>query len=168
MRRQILAPVTAGVLLALAGTAAQAAQKTTQFQVSANVVENCTISAGNLAFGDFFGDNDLTANATITVRCTNGTDYVVNLNGGSTTGNVLDRELSNGGPVNINYNLYTDAAFANVWGNGGGGTSNLGGIGAGMGTPQALIVRGRLLASNNVGEIDAGLYTDTVTATVVY
>jgi spore coat protein U-like protein len=167
MRRQILAPVTAGVLLALAG-AAQAATKTTTFVVTANVLENCTIAAGDLDFGDWTGDVDVAAQSTITVNCTAGTDYVVNLSGGTTTNNVLDREMAGAGPVHINYNLYTDAAHLNLWGNGAGGTFNLGGNGGGMGVAQQLLVRGQLLASANVGLIEAGGYSDTVTATIVY
>lgn len=167
MRKQILAPLTAGVLLAMAGTA-QAAEKTTTFLVTANVLENCTITAGDLDFGDWTVDVDVTAPSTITVRCTAGTDYVVNLSGGTTTGNVLDREMTGGGAININYNLYTDAGHLNIWGDGNGGTFNLGGIGAGMGVAQALTVRGQLLASANPGLIEAGAYSDTVTATIVY
>ena len=49
MRKQIIAPLAAGVLLALAG-AAQAATKTASFTVNASVGKNCVISAGNLAF----------------------------------------------------------------------------------------------------------------------
>lgn len=167
MRKQILAPVTAGVLLALAGTA-QAAEKTTTFLVTANVLENCTITAGDLDFGDWTVDTDVEVDSTITVRCTANTDYVVNLSGGTTTGNVLDREMTGAGATNVNYNLYTDVARTNVWGNGAGGTFNLGGIGAGMGVAQQLLVRGQLLASANVGLVEAGVYTDTITATIVY
>lgn len=167
MRRHILAPVTVGVLLALAGTA-QAAEKTTTFVVRANVLENCTITAGNLDFGDWTVDTDVAVDSTITVRCTAGTDYVVNLSGGTTTGNVLDREMTGPGATNVNYNLYTDVARANVWGNGQNGTFNLGGIGAGMAAAQSLLVRGQLLASANIGLVEAGVYTDTITATIVY
>jgi spore coat protein U-like protein len=37
-----------------------------------------------------------------------------------------------------------------------------------MGTPVTLNVYGQLLASQNDGQVDAGTYTDTITATVEY
>ena len=44
MSMKIIAPIAAGVLLAMAG-AAQAATKTATFKVSATVGKNCVISA---------------------------------------------------------------------------------------------------------------------------
>jgi spore coat protein U-like protein len=166
MRRQILAPLTAGVLLALAGTA-QAATKSTTFQVMANVLENCTITAGDLDFGPLTIDTNATAQSTITVRCTNGTDYTVNLSAGG-SGNVLDREMSGAGAISVHYNLFTDANHLGIWGDGLGGTTNGGGMGAGMANAQALTVYGQLLAAANAGQVEAGAYSDTITATIVY
>lgn len=166
MRRQILAPVTAGVLLALAGTA-QAATKSTTFQVTANVLENCTIVASDLDFGALTIDTDATAQSTITVRCTSGTDYVVNLSGGG-SGDALDREMTGTGAITVHYNLFTDAAHLSVWGDGLGGTSNGGGLGAGMANAQSLTVYGLLPANLNAGQVEADNYSDTITATIVY
>jgi spore coat protein U-like protein len=166
MRRQILAPVTAGVLLALAGTA-HAGTKTTTFTVSATVVENCVISAADMNLGNFFGDNDLNATSDITVRCTDGTDFTVNLSPGS-SGDYASRTLKNGADSLV-FNLYTDDDHTKVWGDGiSGGTFNGGGLGGGMGVARTLTVRGQLLASENAGPVDAGLYTDLITATINY
>ena len=165
MRRQIIAPVVAGVLLGLAGTA-QADQKTTTFEVSANVKKNCVITAGELAFGDWTVETDTESTSTITVRCTNGTTFAVNLNAGQhASGDISQRQMDGPGSVNVRYNLYTDADL--VWGNGTTG-DNDGGAGAGMGTPQNLTVTGKLKVADNEGAIEPGLYTDTVTATVEY
>jgi len=167
MRIQKLAPVAAGVLIALAGPA-QAAQKQSNFQVTAKVLENCTISAADVPFGDWLGDTDVEVESTITVRCTLNTDYVVNLSGGTTSSDPLDREMTSGGPVNIHYNLFTDAGHSEIWGNGSNGTGNNDGLGEGMGTPKDFTVYGRLRASDNPDPFEAGDYADTVTATVVY
>jgi spore coat protein U-like protein len=37
-----------------------------------------------------------------------------------------------------------------------------------MGSPQTLTIFGRLLASQNTGQIDAGAFSDTITATILY
>jgi spore coat protein U-like protein len=166
MRSQILAPLTAGVLLALAGTA-HAATKSTTFQVTANVLENCTITAGDLDFGNLTIDTDATAQSTITVRCTSGTDYTVNLSSGG-SGNVLDREMSGAGAVTVHYNLFTDLTHLQIWGDGQGGTFNNGGLGAGMANAQSLTVYGQLPANLNAGQVEADNYSDTITATIVY
>jgi spore coat protein U-like protein len=165
MRRQIIAPVVAGVLLALGGTA-QADTKSATFQVSANVKKNCLISAGNMAFGEWTVEADTSTTSTITVRCTNGTTFVVNLDAGQNAGGDINlRQMDGPGDVNVRYNLYTDADV--VWGDGSTG-DNDGGTGAGMGSPQSLTVTGKLAVTDNQGAIEPGLFTDTVTATVVY
>jgi spore coat protein U-like protein len=165
MKKHLVAPLTAGILLALAG-AAQAATKTATFNVSATVVDNCTISAGALNLGTFDGTNNLTANSTSTVRCSNGTDYTVDLSAGS-SGSFANRTLTNGSNSLV-YNLYTAGDYQTVWGNGQNGTGRASDIGEGMGNPITHTVHGRLLASQNQGAIDAGDYSDTITATITY
>ena len=97
MSRHIIAPIAAGVLLALAG-AAQAATKTSSFTVSASVGKNCIINAAPLALGEFLGDNDLFANSNITVRCTDGTGFSIALNAGN-TGSYAGRRMVGPGGV---------------------------------------------------------------------
>jgi spore coat protein U-like protein len=163
-----VAPVVAAVLLALAGTA-QAAQKSATFQVSATVSKNCVISAAALNLGTFEGTNDLTGSSDISVRCTSGTPFDVNLSTGG-SGSYAERQLSNGTSTLV-YNLYTESDYTTVWGDGAtGGTGRKGGTGEGMAAAsvQELTVHGRLLASQNDGALEAGDYFDTITATVVY
>lgn len=163
MSKHVIAPITAGILLALAGTA-HAVTKQSTFQVSATVTENCVISAAPMNLGDFNGTNNLTASSAITVRCTSGTDFDVGLNAGL-TGTFANRVLTSPGGTELVYNLFTDEDRTIVWND---STNRVGGDGAGMGTPVTLDVYGQLLASQNAGEIDAGIYTDTITATVEY
>jgi len=166
MSKKIIAPIAAGVLLAMAG-AAQAATKTTTFQVQASVSTNCLIAANNLVLGAFDGQADLTASSAITIRCTNTTPFNVNLSAGS-SGSFANRTMTGPGGTLV-YNLYTEnTSYTTIWGDTTGGTGRLGGTGAGMGAPQTLTVHGRLLASQNTGQIDAGAFSDTITATVVY
>jgi len=171
MRKQILAPLAAGVLLALAG-AAQAATKTASFTVSASVGKNCVISAGNLALGAFVGDNDLTAQSTITVRCTAGTGFTIALDDG-VTGDYIGRRMTSASSGDfLTYNLYTSNTYDTVWGDGvDGATATVPGVGAGMAAANAVTrtVYGRLLASDNDGPVSAANdYTDTIVATIAY
>ena len=166
MRKQIVAPLAAGVLLAFAG-AAQAAIKTASFTVSASVGKNCTISAANLALGEFVGDNNLTAQSDITVRCTNGTAFSIALDDG-VTGTYAGRRMVGPGGNSLVYNLYTDNTYAAVWGDDTGTTDVVGGSGTGMANALTRTVYGRLLAADNVGAVEAGAYSDTIVATITY
>ncbi len=167
MRIKTLAPVVAGILLAAAGTA-NAATKTASFTVTANVLNNCVIAATPLALGDFDGTNDLANTSNVSVRCTNGTPFTVNLSAGNSN-NFTARIMSNGTDT-LSYNLYTSSAHATVWGDNSGSTDHMTGTGAGMAAANAvsLTVYGQLLAAANTGPVGAGTYTDTIIASVVY
>ena len=166
MHKHSIAPIAAAVLLALAGSA-NAATKTDAMQVSATVSKNCVIDAPDLNLGTFDGTNNLSAQSTISVRCTSGTTFGVDLSTG--TGSYASRTLTNGSDT-LAYNLYTSSGYTTVWGDGTGSTGRGTGTGAGMaaGNAQSLIVYGRLLASANTGPAAAGSYTDNITATVTY
>lgn len=163
MSKHVIAPIAAGILLALAGTA-HAVTKQSAFQVSATVTENCVISAAPMNLGDFNGTNNLTASSAITVRCTSGTDFAVGLDSGI-NGDFTNRVLTGPNASQLLYNLFTDEARTSVWND---STNRVGGLGAGMGTPVTLNVYGKLLASQNDGALDEGEYTDTITATIEY
>ena len=172
MKMNLIAPLTAGILLAAAG-AAQAATKTATFQVTASVVDNCIINANPLDFVTFDGATDINdVETTITVRCTSGTSYSIALNAGQTgsfTGRRMVNPLSSTG-VPLVYNLYTTEARNIVWGDDSGLTDVVPGLGAGMASGNALThtVYGELLASDNDGALDVGTYTDVITATITY
>jgi len=164
--KRIVAPLTAAILLAVAG-AAQAATKTASFTVSATVGKNCTIGAANLALGEFVGDNNPTAESDITVRCTAGTAFTIALDDG-VTGSYAGRRMEGPGGNFLVYNLYTDDTYGAVWGDDTGDTDVRVGSGAGMATPITRTVYGRLLAADNDGPVEAGAYTDTIVATITY
>jgi spore coat protein U-like protein len=166
MSRRVIAPIAVGLMLALAG-AAQAATKTSSFNVTASVSKNCIISAANLNLGVFDGTNDLTASSNILVRCTNLTGYSVALSAGS---GVFGNRTMVSGTNSLIYNLYTDNTYGTVWGDGTGTTGVVSGAGSGMGIAgeKTHAVYGRLLASANGGSVDAGAYSDTITATITY
>ena len=158
-----LAVLAAG--LTVAGSALAATTSST-FQVTANVVAQCSISAANLGFGavDPLGVN-VDASSALTVKCTKNSAYTVGLDAGVTVGaTIAARKMANGADI-MNYNLYTDAARASVWGNTTGTWAS--GTGAGMGTAQTLTVYGRVPTGQT--NLAVGNYTETtITATVTY
>lgn len=163
-RSKLLGFVSVAVVLATpaAGIAATA---TTTFQVTATVLSVCTVSATNLAFGNYDASsgtpND--ASSTVTTTCSNTTAYTVALNAGTGSGaTVALRKMTNGANT-LNYSMYTTAGRTTVWGDG--TLSTVTQAGTGNGSGQALTVYGRVPTSQYV---TAGSYTDTVTATVTY
>lgn len=167
MLRNTIVPITAGVLLALAGSA-QAATKTDGIQVSATVAKNCVIDAPDMNLGAFDGTNDLNGSSVISVRCTVGTPFGVDLSTGS-SGNYANRTLVNGSDTLI-YNLFNSATGGSIWGDGASSTFRWTGAGAGMAVAnaQTQTVYGRLLASANTAAVAAGTYLDNIVATITY
>ncbi len=168
MRRYTIAPIAAGILLALAGSA-EAATRTAPFTVSASVASNCLISATNLAFGPYTGVAELTSTSGVTVRCTNGLGYTVRLSSGG--GSYGTRLLSDGGTNTLQYNLYTSAANTSIWGDGAtGSTAAVTGTGSGLAAGSAVThtVYGTLPDNGTNQAAPVGSYTDSITATVEY
>jgi spore coat protein U-like protein len=155
----------ASALLSLAAPAAQAASITTTFQVTATVLASCGVTATDLNFGNYTpgAGSDVTANTTLNVTCTNGTDYTIALDGGSIAHDPSARAMSAGGSDMLNYGLYADASFTTVWGDGGGATATVSGTGNGAAQPTTIY--GRIPAGQYV---PATTYTDQITVEVTY
>lgn len=167
MRRNIIAPIAAGISLVAAGTAV-AANKTTTFTVAAAVSANCNITAApNLDFGGYDGSVALTTSGNIKVRCSNGTPYSLKL---STGGGSYAQRLLSKGSDKLQYNLFTDAAFTNIWGDGTPSTSFNAGTGSGLSASQEKThtVYGQLPNSTANQDAPVGSYADLITVTVEY
>ena len=68
---------------------------TAQFSVTATIVKDCTVSATNLAFGNYTGAVN-NSTSTVSVNCTSGTAYTVGLSAGLATGaTVTTRKMQN-------------------------------------------------------------------------
>lgn len=153
MRRTALATVL------LASPALYADSTTAQFDVTSTVVAACSVdSATNLAFGSYdLTDTDGTS--TVSVTCTNGSAYRIDIDGGGSA-NPNARTMSDGGGNSLNYALYQDSGRSSIWGiNGDGKTAT------GTGTSDSHIVYGRIPAGQTAPE---GSYSDTVTVTVYF
>lgn len=150
MRKITKALAVAAFGMAAAG-AAQAQSAQVNFQVTANVLNACTVLATDLVFGDYLASAAKTSTSSVTVTCTNGTGYNVAITGGST-----GRAMTGPGGATLNYAMYNDAGFTTAF-----GVAAAVGNGAG----QAYTVHGRVPAAQFV---TAGAYSETVQVVVAY
>lgn len=160
--RLLQALVRAGLLSALLTSAVHAATVSTTFNVTATVIATCSVSATNVAFGNY-GSAQLDATGTISVSCTSLAPYVVELDAGTGSGaTIASRRMTGPSSQTLTYSLYSDASRAVLWGT----TAGLQSVaGVGNGATQSLTVYGRIPAAQYPG---AGSYSDTITVTVTY
>lgn len=126
----------------------------------------CTISTTPISFGAYnvFNTSATAANGTITYRCGN-TDHniTVAISTGA-SGTFANRTLKKSAET-LTYNLYLDAAFTSIWGDGSGGTVSYHLGNPPNGVDVNLTVYGRVPA---LQDVSAGSYTDTVVATIIF
>jgi len=154
-------------LAALAASAGvDAATATGTFTVQAVINSACNVSATTLNFGTYNPGNAsaLTATSTVNVYCTSGSSYTASLNIGSGGGTFAARTLLSGTDT-LNFNLYRDAAYSQIWGDGTASTYTVAGTGSGLLTPNSLTVYGQVPISQDK---PAGTYSSTITVTVSY
>ncbi len=128
--------------------------------VSVTVLKACTITATNLAFGNYTATAASTSTSTISVTCTNTTAYNVGLSAGA-SGDVANRTMKNG-THSLKYSLYQNSTRTTNWGNTVGTDTE---AGTGNGKLQPLTVYGQVPASQFV---TVGSYSDTITVTITY
>lgn len=172
MKRSTLTLIA--ITLALVSVPAFAASTNTTFTVSASVVANCTISATNLAFGNYdpvVANNttgaDLYANSTVTVACTKGAPNVwIGLDAGANSASAVGTTRAMNTGVNyLSYELYTvdpNPAPGAAWGN----TQPTGkSYVPATKAATAITVFGRVPKGQDAA---IGSYSDTITATINY
>jgi spore coat protein U-like protein len=145
------------------------ATTTTTFAVTETVQATCLATATTLAFGAYTpGAGAVANNSTISVKCTKNTPYTIALNGGTTVGGTVAQRLMASGANTLQYNLFTTAAFAQIFGDGSGTSKTVAGTGAGVATANAVTVFGQLPDSASNQAAVPGSYSDTITVTVTY
>jgi spore coat protein U-like protein len=141
-----------------------ASTTTSSIAVSATVVNNCTVSANPLAFGQYSGAA-LNVSTTISVTCNSGDGYSVGLSAGTGSGaSVTNRlmTLSGGSATQtLAYSLLSGSYTGTNWGNASGSWVT----GTGNGAAQTLTVYGVVAAGLYP---TAGSYGDAVTVTLTY
>ena len=160
----------ARALIAVAALAASsvagAGTATGTFTVQAVIASACLVSATTLDFGTYSPSSAtaLTGASTISVNCTSGSSYTTSLNVGSGGGAFTGRTLLSGSNT-LNFNLYKDAAYTQVWGDGTGSTFTVAGTGSGLLAANTLTVYGQIPISQDK---PVGTYTSLITVTVSY
>jgi spore coat protein U-like protein len=116
----------------------------------------CTLNVIGVNFGsyDVFSNSALDSTGNIDMNCPNGVGYSMALTAG---GGVHTQRVMNSGVHTLNYNLYTAANRAVVWGDATSGTARVNGTGIGVSVNHA--VYGRIPALQNVR---AGSYSDII------
>ncbi|MES2259152.1 MAG: spore coat U domain-containing protein [Pseudomonadota bacterium] len=134
------------------------------FQASATAINDCTISATPVNFGNSgVLTSTVRATGTLSVRCVNNNAYQIALNGGTVAGAVAARKMKPAsGSARIAYRLSQSLDGA-VWGDGTGGTTVY--SGTGTGNALGITVFGAVPAQTTPAPGD---YSDTVTATIYF
>lgn len=151
-------------LLAPACASVAASGATFAFSPTATVVNDCIVTSTPVSFGTAGAlVTALTARGGVSVTCTNGDAWRISLNGGN-SGDVKARTMttSSGSGV-VNYQLYLDSALSQPWGDGTRDTGRA--TGTGTGALQALTIYGSVPVQATPS---AGVYSDTITATVEF
>lgn len=154
------------MLLALTISGPVVAQTATNtFNVTITIAADCRITSTQTL--DFGSSGILTAvinqTAALEVTCTTGTPYNVGLNAGSAVGATTALRGMTSPIANIiTYQMFRNAGRTLNWGN----TAPIDTVaGIGTGSAQPFTVYGRVPAQSTPA---AGVYTDTVTATVTF
>jgi spore coat protein U-like protein len=155
-----------GMASAVSGAAAATyttGSATASIPVSATVIASCTITASSITIGNYAAGTTAatTLTGTVTPTCTNTTPYEITMSDGS-TGTEAQRLMTDTGGDTLNYNIYSDAAFTTIWGDGTSGTAPTGtGTGAAVATSYYVNVPAAQY-------VTPGAYSDTVTVTVAW
>ena len=161
-------------ILGISATIAGAGTTNTNFNVSAKVVNNCTVSSSSISFGNYDPTNGagLSAQGTISAKCTKGDAVSVALNQGAnpapgSTPLAPLRRMTNGASNYLPYHIYIAAPPSKQeWGTGAAGKNQpMAQIASGVNVPVVFTTYGSLPAGTNV---PVGDYTDIVVAVVTF
>lgn len=146
-----------------------ASTMTTTFFVNANISPRCSsISSSGLDFATGYAPlsgQSATATGSISVLCAKDTYYEISLDVGQGSGaSYGDGRVMTNGVDTLKYNIYTDASYSTVWGDGTSGSTVL--TGTGDGSFQDYVIYGKIPESQT--NASRGAYSDLVTATVSY
>ncbi len=187
LKRSLLASaLTAGLLFSIAPQVANAGVQTATIAVTLTVAPYCSLAVGGGGALDFgTTPSPLTANidrtTQLTVTCTPSTPYTIALDLGTGGGSYALLTAASGGRLLVGtatpsnqapYQLYTDSARTQVWGDNTAGSITQGATSDAAGTAVVYTVYGRV-PGNTPGTatpmtLAGDMYHSTVTATVSF
>jgi len=165
-------------LIRLVKRSAVAVLVTSALANSAHAILGCTASASSVVFGAYnpLNAGPLDSTGIVSVTCTltpqsnaAKVNYSIALSTGA-SGSMLMRQMQSP-PNQLGYNLYTTSAYAQIWGDGTGGSSVVSGsMKLGASASEWTITNmhtmyGRIPAAQDV---QPGNYADTIVVTVTY
>ena len=126
------------------------------FVLIAQEARACIINVTGVNFGAYhvFSNVALDSAGNIDINCPNGVGYNITLSAGNGT---YEQRILSSGAYSLNYNLYTAADRAFVWGDASSGSASV--SGSGIGAPVNHVVYARTPPNQNV---PAGVYSDTI------
>lgn len=150
------------------------------FQVRAVVTQGCLLgtgasdvsSYGNINFGQIsslsspVNRTSTPGSGSIVLQCTPGTRLTIGIGSGANTASVAAGRFLAKGSERLRYQLYQDAAFNTVWGDGSNGAAALSTTFPAAGGTQSYPVYARLFSVTPMPS--AGIYNDVVTVTISY
>ena len=150
------------------------------FELRAQIVPGCLLGTGGsdvttfgtISFGQVstLGSNRDTVsspgNGSITLQCSPGTPVTLSLNAGNNATSVGTGRFLARGSERLRYQLYQNAGYSVIWGNGSNGGISLSTTFPASGASQTYPVYARLFAVSPMPS--AGFYLDTVTVTLTY
>jgi spore coat protein U-like protein len=124
-----------------------------------------SVTAPTLDFGTYLPSSSSTSNVTVSITCPSGGTVppLTFTMGKGGSGTYSSRQLSNGAHL-LNYNIYRQAAFTSVYGDGSGGSVNASYPG-GSATTVTTIGYGMIPANQYAA---AGIYSDSIVLTIIY
>jgi spore coat protein U-like protein len=134
--------------------------------VSGASAASCTVNPSGVNFGSFSPLTLASVDSTgsITVNCTDVSSYSITLSTGS--GTYSQRRMVAGGYY-LYYNLYRDAAFQQIWGDGNTGSYTVSLNNPVNGQNNLHTIYGRIpISSQRAAHV--GIYSDTITVTVSF
>ncbi|MEE8574038.1 MAG: spore coat U domain-containing protein [Thermodesulfobacteriota bacterium] len=126
----------------------------------------CTVTTTAMNFPSYnlFSLIPTDSTGTVTIECTENVQSDVSMGASSTSGGFSPRQMSHvSGVYQLNYNLYTDATYTSIWGDGAGGGIILETKVKKNKPPTTVTVYGRIPAGQTG---IAGAYSDSVTILV--
>jgi spore coat protein U-like protein len=155
-----------------AAAVAATSPATATFTVTATVLKSCTVTTGNIGFGNYdpTATAALVATGAVNAKCTKGSVVAVALNEGAnkaaaSTPAVPARQMIGGtGADLLPYHIYTAAAGTTEWGNTA-AQEPATQTSVSVNTAMVFPTNGSLPA---LADVPSGAYTDTVTATLTF